>query len=94
MVSPSIPPGRRLHFIFWRMVEQRIYEMENQTATYGTSWELPILLPLTNEKGDITKYMFMISPAPASTADNKAYYFLGDFDLESGRFIPNESYRS
>lgn len=62
------------------MVEQPIYEMENQTATYGTSWELPILLPLTNEKGDITKYMFMISPAPASTADNKAYYFLGDFD--------------
>lgn len=69
-----------------------IYEMENQTATYGTSWELPILLPLTNEKGDITKYMFMISPAPASTADNKAYYFLGDFDLEQGRFIPDESY--
>lgn len=52
-----------------------VYEMENQPMTYGTSWELPILMPLTNEAGTITKYIFMISPAPAGLADNKVYYF-------------------
>lgn len=69
-----------------------VYEMENQSALYGTSWELPIILPVTNEAGTITKYFFSISPAPASIADNKVYYWLGDFDLASGRFIPDESF--
>lgn len=69
-----------------------IYDWENQSMTYGTSWELPILLPLTNEAGTITKYFFCISPAPASMADNKAYFFLGDFDTETGKFTPDESF--
>lgn len=42
-----------------------VYEMENQSALYGTSWELPIILPVTNESGTVTKYFFEISPAPA-----------------------------
>ena len=66
-----------------------IYEMENQPVTYGTSWELPILIPLSNEDGTITRYAFFFSPAPAGTADNKVYYFLGEFDRENGRFIPD-----
>lgn len=69
-----------------------IYEMQNQSVTYGTSWELPILLPVSNKEGTITKYMFSISPAPASTADNKVYYFLGDFDLTTGKFTPEEGF--
>lgn len=69
-----------------------VYEMEDQSVTYGTSWELPILLPLTNEAGTITKYIFLISPAPAGIADNKIYYFLGEFDLETGRFTPDDSF--
>ena len=68
-----------------------VYEMENQAVTYGTSWELPILLPLTNEAGTVTRYAFFISPAPASIADNKVYYFIGDFDKETGKFTPDES---
>ncbi len=68
-----------------------VYEMENQPVTYGTSWELPILLPLTNEAGTARKYAFFISPAPASIADNKVYYFIGDFDKETGKFTPDES---
>ncbi len=67
-----------------------IYEMENQAVTYGTSWELPILLPLSNRDGTVTRYAFFFSPAPASIADNKVYYFLGDFDAESGKFTPDE----
>ncbi len=69
-----------------------VYEMANQAVTYGTSWELPILLPLTNEAGTVTKYVFLFSPAPASIADNKVYYFLGGFDRESGRFTPDEAF--
>ena len=34
----------------------------------------------------------MISPAPASIADNKVYYFLGDFDIETGKFTPDENF--
>lgn len=69
-----------------------IFEMENQSVVYGTSWELPILLPLTNKAGTITRYAFFISPAPASIADNKVYYFIGDFDRETGRFTPDEDF--
>jgi sucrose-6-phosphate hydrolase SacC (GH32 family) len=66
--------------------------MQNQSALYGTSWELPIILPVTNAAGTITKYFFEISPAPASIADNKVYYWLGDFDLETGKFTPDEAF--
>ena len=66
-----------------------VYEMENQSVTYGTSWELPILMPLSNRAGTITRYAFFISPAPAGIADNKVYYFIGDFDPETGKFTPD-----
>ncbi len=69
-----------------------VYEMENQSALYGTSWELPILLPVSNEAGTVTKYFFSISPAPASIADNKVYYWLGDFDLDTGKFTPDPAF--
>ena len=69
-----------------------IYEMENQSVVYGTSWELPILLPLQNKEGTVTRYAFFITPAPASIADNKVYYFIGDFDKETGRFTPDEEF--
>ena len=69
-----------------------VYEMENQPVTYGSSWELPILLPLSNEAGTVKKYILIISPAPAGIADNKIYYFLGDFDVTSGRFTPDEAF--
>ncbi len=69
-----------------------VFEMENQSVVYGTSWELPILLPLANREGTVTRYAFFISPAPASIADNKVYYFLGDFDKETGRFTPDADF--
>lgn len=69
-----------------------VYEMKNQSALYGTSWELPIILPVSNEAGTVTKYFFEISPAPASIADNKVYYWLGDFDLATGKFTPDEAF--
>ena len=69
-----------------------IYEMENQPITYGKTWELPIVLPVSNEAGTVSKYLFIFSPAPADIADNKIYYFLGDFDLSTGKFTPDERF--
>ena len=75
----------------WQYVNS-IYEMENQSMTYGTSWELPILLHMTSEDGSQEKDYLFISPAPASLADNKVYYFAGTFDYETGTFTPDEEY--
>ncbi len=69
-----------------------IYEMPNQSGLYGTSWELPILLPVIDEAGTKSTWMFVFSPAPASSADNKIYYFLGDFNKETGKFTPDDSF--
>lgn len=69
-----------------------VYEMEDQPITYGRTWELPVMLPVSNEAGTITKYLFIFSPAPADIADNKIYYFLGDFDVDTGKFTPDERF--
>ena len=69
-----------------------IYEMENQPITYGKTWELPIVLPVSNEAGTVSKYLFIFSPAPADIADNKIYYFLGDFDVTIGKFTPDDRF--
>lgn len=61
-------------------------------ADYGTSWELPVMLPVSNADKSITKHILIISPAPAATADNNIYYFLGTFDKLTGKFIPDEDY--
>ncbi len=74
----------------WRYMGP-VYEMENQSVTYGTSWELPILVKLSNRAETAERWAFFISPAPAGIADNKVYYFIGDFDYETGKFTPDES---
>lgn len=71
-----------------------MYTMRNQPQTFGTSWELPVCLPLSNEDGTITKHVLIISPAPASTADNKIYYFLGEFDKTTYKFIPDDGFET
>ncbi len=69
-----------------------IYEMKNQPTMFGKTWELPVMLPVSNEAGTVTKYFFIFSPAPAEIADNKIYYFLGDFDVATGKFTPDEGF--
>lgn len=69
-----------------------VYEMEDPEIQYGYTWELPIILPLTNEDGTIQKHVFIFSPAPAGIGDNKIYYYLGTFDPETYKFTPDESF--
>lgn len=69
-----------------------VYELSDPAPRYGTSWELPILLPLQNREKSRSRHAFFFMPAPAGTADNKVYYFVGNFDRETGRFTPDTSY--
>ena len=68
------------------------FEMENQPPVYGTSWELPVIMLLENRAGTVRKYVLMLMPAPPDRADNKVYYYLGDFDRKSGRFTPEADF--
>ena len=69
-----------------------VYEMDTAITKYGRTWELPVILPVSNDAGTITKYMFVFSPAPAGVADNKIYYYLGNFDLTTGKFTPDAGF--
>nr|MCR5153660.1 hypothetical protein [Lachnospiraceae bacterium] len=70
------------------------YEMKNQSTVYGTSWELPCVGQLSTPDGSTSKFFLIISPAPASIADNKIYYFLGEFNDKTGRFVPDEGFET
>ena len=67
-----------------------LFDYGNSDAKYGSVWELPVLLPLKNEEGeDSGKFVLAISPAPAETADNNIIYWIGEFDKEACRFVPD-----
>lgn len=75
----------------WQFKGQ-LYEMKDQPGDLGPVWELPVLLPIQNKAGTIQKYIYIISPAPADVADNDIYYWIGDFNLETGRFTPDPEF--
>ncbi len=67
-----------------------VYEWNAPLTTYGTSWELPIILPIKYTDGrDSGKYLFSISPAPAAAADNDVFYWIGTFDKTTYKFTPD-----
>lgn len=68
-----------------------LYDYPAQEAKDGTTWELPVLLPLSDKEGRATgKYILIISPAPATTADNNIVYWVGSFDKAAYRFVPDQ----
>lgn len=71
-----------------------LYTMENQPQMYGKTWELPVLLPIENESGTISKYILAISPAPAREADNNIYYFIGQFNKSTFKFTPDPGFET
>jgi len=76
-------------FVNWEF-RGSVYEWNAPVSTFGTSWELPVLLPICYEDGSASgKYFFAISPAPAGKADNEVFYWIGEFDKESCRFTPD-----
>lgn len=67
-----------------------VYDWDAPMPTFGTSWELPIILPIQYENGTASgKYIFSISPAPAGSANNEVFYWIGGFDKQTCRFTPD-----
>ena len=63
------------------------YEKADYKRQYGTVWELPNLVPLTDGDGNATsKYLFVFSP---QNGDNDVWYYIGDFDENECRFKPD-----
>jgi sucrose-6-phosphate hydrolase SacC (GH32 family) len=56
----------------------------------GGVWELPVFLPLPNEDGTSTnKFIFMVLPL-RDEADVEVFYWIGSFDKEAKKFIPDQ----
>lgn len=53
----------------------------------GFMWELPQLYKLTSPSG-LSKYMYTCTPVGSTDITNSMYYWLGDFDKNTGKFIP------
>lgn len=65
-----------------------VYESDySKYKKLGEHWELPVILPVKSEDGSIEKDIFIISPH-GNGADVEVYYWLGEFDAETARFIP------
>jgi len=69
--------------LFGEFFDTNVYKSE-----YGTVWEMPNLVPLPDENGNETgKYLFVFSP---QGGDNDVWYYIGEFDEQNCRFIPDE----
>lgn len=64
------------------LFEPPVYE-----SYMGTCWELTNLVKLTNKRNTVSKYLFAFSPA-GDNMDNDVFYYLGDFNKNTCRFIP------
>lgn len=54
----------------------------------GEHWELPLLLPVATPDGSVKKDLFLITPH-GKGGNVEVYYWLGEFDHENIRFIPD-----
>ena len=56
----------------------------------GTNWELPVFLPVSDDKGN-TKYVFIFMSFfhTESRYHVDTYYYIGEFDKENFRFVPD-----
>lgn len=68
-----------------------VYQMPaNIAASYGRTWELPVLVPIETQDGTQSKWVFVFSPAPADEYDASIFYLLGDFDKTTCKFTPDD----
>ncbi|KRE47085.1 GH32 C-terminal domain-containing protein [Paenibacillus sp. Soil522] len=54
----------------------------------GNMWELPVFLPLGKDNSGKEKHILLISPL-GPEADVEVFYWIGTFDREAMRFIPD-----
>lgn len=68
-----------------------LYQMPATTAgSYGRTWELPVLVPISSQDGTQSKWLFVFSPAPADQYDASIYYLLGEFNKTTCKFVPDD----
>lgn len=62
---------------------------KNRLPHLGDNWELPVLLPVSDSKGN-KKFVFIFMSHFVGTSDYQVdtYYYLGEFDKDNGEFIP------
>ncbi len=61
-----------------------LFTPANYKQEYGTVWEMPNIVPLPYENGQLSgKYLFVFSP---QHGDNDVWYYIGNFDTNSCRF--------
>jgi len=61
------------------------YEYEKCTEV-GHIWELPVLLPLRDERGEYACDILLFCACQIEAGVVETYYFLGEFDEKQGRF--------
>lgn len=74
-------------FLNWEYVGP-LFTLNKYEKYYGTTFELPNLVKVYTDDKRHSKYLFAFSPSGAN-ADNDIYYFLGNFDKKTNRFIPD-----
>lgn len=99
MVSTSIPGRGGSANVYtstdMREWESRGYLYECDLASVpeqGEHWECVVMLPITTKDGSKTKYILFDCPqylAPETTVE--CYYWIGTFDKETCKFIPDEN---
>ena len=98
MVSTSIP-GRGGSANVYTSTDMRewqsrgyLYECDyNLYPEQGAHWECVVMLPITTKDGSQTKYILF--DCPQYTVDGytvECYYWIGTFDKENCRFIPDD----
>lgn len=98
MVSTSIP-GRGGSANVYTSTDMRewqsrgyLYECDyNLYPEQGAHWECVVMLPITTKNGSQTKYILF--DCPQYTVDGytvECYYWIGTFDKENCRFIPDD----
>lgn len=69
-----------------------VYQMPTSIASsYGRTWELPVLVPISTQDGNQSKWLFVFSPAPADQYDASIYYLIGDFNKTTCKFVPEDA---
>ncbi|MGZ3947312.1 MAG: GH32 C-terminal domain-containing protein [Flavisolibacter sp.] len=55
----------------------------------GSIWELPVFLPIGKYENGETKYVMIVSPKGLKQ-NVEVYYWLGRFDKQNGKFVPDD----
>ncbi|AET57143.1 glycosyl hydrolase family 32 domain protein [Paenibacillus terrae HPL-003] len=94
LVGSGIEGGAALAFVSQDMLNWTykgpFFKADIQKFPYlGPIWELPVLLPLGNDKQGANKHLLLVSPV-GKGADVEVFYWIGLLDKQNLSFIPDQ----